>query len=112
MTAARGGGRRVAWLLLVASAAGAAAADPAHYPGAWYDPGQSAAAGGPVYLSNERLDRVDSFYRQFLTPLPSAAGNPLYCRDPVAAPQLCRRFVELQPAPPGGVGTRITIYER
>jgi hypothetical protein len=89
-----------------------ALAQPAHYPGAWYDAPGSQASGGAVYFSNDRLDRVESFYRQFLTPLPAAGGSHLFCQDPVTTPDMCRRFVELQGPGAAGVGTRIRVFQR
>jgi hypothetical protein len=99
------------------------AAEFVHYPGSWFDDAQTRIQGAfaaqrgvvgfAVYASNERFERVEAFYRQFLYPLPSAAGGmQRFCLDPVAIPQECQRFVELSDLSGlSGVGTRITVYQ-
>lgn len=99
------------------------AAEFVHYPGSWFDDAQTRIQGAfaaergvvgfAVYASNERFERVEAFYRQFLYPLPSAAGGMRrFCLDPVAIPQECQRFVELYDlSGMSGVGTRITVYQ-
>ena len=100
----------------------AAAADFAHYPGAWFDDAQTrqsavavqqGVASIAVYASNDRFDKVHAFYRQFLYELPPVAGGmQRFCLDPVASPQACRRFVELYDlSGTAGAGTRITVYQ-
>jgi len=100
----------------------AAAAEFAYYPGAWYDAAQTRAQGAfsqergvsglTIYATNDRWDRVDAFYRQFLYPIPSTgAGRSVFCLDP--DPERCTRFVELQDLSAGaGVGTRIIVFDR
>jgi hypothetical protein len=104
-----GGARRSWWVLLVAVSAVhfAAAGELVHYPGAWLD----ASGGGSAYVSNDRLDRVHAFYRQFLFELPSAAGSSLFCLDAVDRADACRRFLRLQDLSGAGVGTRIESYQ-
>ena len=107
---------------LLLQPAGVAAAEFAHYPGAWYDGAQTRTLGAfsqergitnvTVYATGDRMDRVDAFYRQFLYPVSSTgAGRSLFCLDPV--PEDCKRIVELHDLSPGaGVGTRIIVIDR
>jgi hypothetical protein len=92
-----------------------------HYPGAWLDAAatrqesvgalQRGVAGVAVYGSNDRVERVDAFYRQFFQPLPasgSGGGYARFCLDRVDRPEVCRRYVEVGEA---GGGSRIRVYE-
>jgi hypothetical protein len=108
-------------ILSLAGALGCNAAfgQAAHYPGAWLDQAatsQETAAAAQrglahvvVYASNDRIERVEAFYRQFLQPLPAPGlGGARYCLDRVMRPEDCRRFVELWES---AGGSRIRSYE-
>lgn len=82
----------------------------AYYPGSWLDSSQGALGRGAVYVSQDRIERVHSFYRQFLFELPSGGGAVRFCLDAVDRPDACRRFVELRDLSAAGVGTRISVY--
>ena len=92
-----------------------------HYPGAWVDgaatrqelagAAQRGVASATVYGSNDRVERVDAFYRQYFQPLPAfggGAGYARFCLDRVDRPEACRRYVEVGEA---GGGSRISVYE-
>lgn len=100
-----------AFLAASLSAPSVNSAEFAYYPGSWLDSSQSALGRGAVYVSQDRIERVHAFYRQFLFELPSGGGAVRFCLDAVDRPDACRRFVELRDLSPAGVGTRISVYQ-
>lgn len=102
------------WVALLAaslSAPSVKSAEFAYYPGSWLDSSQGALGRGAVYVSQDRIERVQAFYRQFHFELPSGGGAARFCLDAVDRPDACRRFVELRDLSTAGVGTRISVYQ-